>query len=133
VAPDFQATDINGKLFTTKSAATAPIILRFFDPYCKYCKADTVVFNQYYRKNKAKGLRVVYIDTDESVTTIKEFIKDLKIEFPVIVDQDQKLANLYVVQVIPQTVVLDKDHKIVGVMLGGVSEAELEDLLHLDK
>ena len=107
----------------------SPIILRFFDPYCKYCKADTVVFNQYYEKYKGRGLQVVYIDTDPDLLKIKEFIEDLDIQFPVVQDLDKKMADLFMVKIIPQTIVLDPNHIMVGALLGGVSKAELDDLL----
>jgi len=128
-APEFRAESINGGVVSTKLAAGSPMILRFFDPYCRYCKADTVVFNDYYQRYKGVGLRVVYIDTDKDVETIKGFVKDLKIEFPVVVDKDGALAELFTIKVIPQTIVLDPSHKIIGALIGGVGAPELDDLL----
>jgi len=129
MAPEFQVTDLSGRVVSNPPPVAGPMIIRFFDPYCRFCKADTAVFNEYYEKHKDQGLQVVYIDTDPDVAKIQEFIKELAIEFPVYVDADKKLANLFRIKVIPQTLVIDPGQKIIAGLLGGVAKAELDDLL----
>lgn len=130
-APQFETMDIYNNKISSQMAIGKPMILRFFDPYCKYCKADTVVFNNYYTKFKDKGLQVVYLNTEPQPKTeeVDKFITELKIEFPVVLDSERRVANLFRVQVVPQTILLDPQHIIIGAILGGVSEAELDDML----
>lgn len=129
-APQFETVDIYDTKVSSQEALGKPMILRFFNPDCKYCKADTPVFNEYYAKYKDKGLQVVYLNTDESQPNETEkFIKELKIEFPVVLDSERKIANLFLVQVVPQTIILNPQHIIIGAILGGVSESELNDML----
>lgn len=129
-APQFEIRDMNNNLISTKESVGKPMILRFFDPYCKYCKADTAVFNECYTKYKDKGLIIVYLNTEPEPKDIQQFVDDLKIEFPVVLDSQRKVADLFRVQVIPQTIILDPQHKIIGAILGGVSSAEFDDMLN---
>ncbi|MDD5757537.1 MAG: TlpA disulfide reductase family protein [Desulfobulbaceae bacterium] len=128
-APSFTAEDLQGQLVSLDSHAGKPVILRFFVPDCKYCRADTVIFNDYYRKYKEKGLGVVYINTEPKPGEVQKFASDLGITFPVVLDPDRKIANQYRVQVVPQTIILDPGHKLIGAILGGVSKEQLDNLL----
>lgn len=129
-APDFTVTDLDGKVFSLSSYLGSPVILRFFLTDCKFCRADTPVFNDYYTRFHAKGLRIIYIDTlGINNQELESFRRELKIVFPVAPDSEGKVAAAYSVKALPQTVVLDPQHKIIAAILGGVSEPELKHLL----
>ena len=40
-APDFAAKDLDGNVAVLSSLGNGPIILRFFESNCRFCKADT--------------------------------------------------------------------------------------------
>ncbi len=129
-APDFTVTDLDGNVFSLSRYMGSPVILRFFLTDCKFCRADTPVFNEYYTRFHSKGLRVIYIDTlGINDQELDAFRKDLKIVFPVASDKEGTVAAAYSVKALPQTVVLDPQHKIIAAILGGVSESELKHLL----
>ncbi len=128
-APLFSASAVNGKTISLASLKGRPVVLRFFEPDCRYCKADTAVFSKYYQQYHDKGLEIIYIDVSPDTNLVKSFIKELHIPFPVIQDMKGKIAAEYLVKVVPQAIVLSPDLKIEGAMMGGVSEAELKDLL----
>ncbi len=129
-APDFTVTDLDGKVFSLSKSLGSPVVLRFFLTDCKFCRADTPVFNEYYKRFHAKGLRIIYIDTlGVNNRELDSFRRELAIAFPVASDTSGKIAAAYSVKALPQTVVLDPQHKIIAAILGGVSEAELKHLL----
>lgn len=128
-APPFTARDLRGQEVTLAGHTGHPVILRFFVPDCKYCRADTIVFNEYFRTYQAQGLGVIYLNTDPKPGEVQKFANDLEITFPVVLDPDRQIANQYRVQVVPQTIILDPAHKVIGAILGGVSKEELDKLL----
>ena len=126
----FTGTDLNGKTFSLASHKGKPVLVRFFLLNCPYCKADTPVFNMFYDKYRQKGLEIVYINNNGSnAEEVKGFVAELKIDFPVIFDPEGKIAQKYNVRVQPLTLVLSPEHKLLAALLGGVSEAELNELL----
>lgn len=128
-APDFIVNDMNGKTLHLASWKGKPIIIRFWNTECKYCLADTPVFNQYFKKYKAKGLKVVYINTGkESVDVVADFVKNLKIPFPVVKEGGAEVAALFNVRVVPQTVIIDPEQTIIAAIPGGVRMVELKEL-----
>jgi len=126
----FSGTDLEGRNFSLASHIGKPVIVRFFLLNCPYCKADTPIFNMFYDKYRQRGLEIVYINNNgANAEEVKIFAQELKINFPVIFDQEGKIAKQYNVKVQPLTLVLSPEHKLLAALLGGVSEAELNELL----
>ena len=128
-APDFLLEDLAGKTVQLSSLQNRPVVVRFFITDCKFCKADTSVFNDYYNKHKDQGLMILYITTTTDLARVKKFATDLNIPFPVAIDYGRKISKLFNVRIEPQTIILNSDHLIKGAILGGVTEPELEEIL----
>ncbi len=130
VAPDFAAKDLDGNVIVLSSLNKGPVILRFFETNCRFCKADTPIFTDFYRKNQEKGVKVLYIGSFyENEKSLRSFAEELATDFPVLLDDGAKLANLFGIRAYPQTLFLGPDRKILGGILGGVSEAEISEII----
>lgn len=128
--PSFTSQALDGKTISLADLKNQPVILRFFLVDCNFCRADTPEFNNFFNKNKEKGLQVVYINNNaSSLEAVRTFAENLKIPFPVIFDPKGKIAATYNVKLQPLTMVLDPDHRLLAALLGGVSEIELQNLL----
>ncbi|MCL7486575.1 MAG: TlpA family protein disulfide reductase [Desulfobulbaceae bacterium] len=129
-APAFTLQDLEGKTMRLSDMKGSPVLLRFFLTDCKYCRADTPVFNDFYTRYHANGLQVLYIDSlGTNLKVVEAFVKELGILFPVAQDKGGAVSSSYMVRALPQTIVLDPDHNIIAAILGSVSEAELTQLL----
>ncbi len=128
-APDFLVEDLKGKSFRLADLQGRPVVIRFFVTDCKFCKADTPVFNEYYNKHREQGLVILYLTTTVDRQKVEKFSADLQIPFPVAIDYNKKVTKLFNVNAEPQTIVLNSDHLIKSAILGGVTEAELDEIL----
>jgi peroxiredoxin len=129
-APDFAVKDLDGKVIVLSSLKGNPVILRFFETDCRFCKADTPAFTKFYDENKGKGLQILYVGSFyESVDRLREFTEELGVGFPVAMDGDARLADLYDIRAYPQTLFISPDQKLLAAILGGVGEAELKEIL----
>jgi peroxiredoxin len=131
-APDFAAVDLQGNSFALADFTGKPVIIRFWSTECAFCRADTPVFNALYEKFHDKGLQIAYINTLSNLQQVQEFVADLAITFPVLMDENGDIARRYGVKLVPQTIIIDKKHTIAAAILGGVSEMEIMDLLQED-
>jgi len=130
IAPDFCVKDLDGNIVILSYFKDQPVILRFWETDCRFCRADTPIINVYFDKYKDRGLKVFYISAStETKSKVLSFIKDLEVAFPVIMDTDAKLADQYNVLLYPQTIMLSPGMKIRAIIPGGVGEAELEELV----
>lgn len=129
-APDFMAKDLEGEVIVLSNLEGRPAIVRFWETNCKFCKADTPIFNKYFRQYRDQGFTVVYISSFyEKRQAVDAYIDNFGIEFPVVMDQDARLADLFNVKVYPQTFMIGPDRRIIATLFGGVGEAEFEELL----
>jgi peroxiredoxin len=129
-APLFALKSLDGKALNLADMKGSPVLLRFFLTDCKFCRADTPVFNEFYTKYNEQGLKVLYIDSlGVEQKTVKAFAKELGILFPVTQDRGGEVTRKYRVRALPQTIVLGPDHRIKAAILGGVSSEELDRLL----
>lgn len=129
-APDFAAKDLDGNVTVLSNFSGSPVILRFFETGCRFCKADTPAFSKFYRKFRNNGLQLLYIGSFyESAEALQAFIDELEVDFPVAMDKGARLADLYGIRAYPQTLFISPEQKIVAAILGGVGEAELMEIL----
>lgn len=130
VAPDFCVKDLEGNIVILSYFKDNPVILRFWETDCRFCRADTPIINVYFEKYKDRGLKVFYISAStEKKNAVKDFIKDLDIPFPVIMDHDAKIADLYNILLYPQTLIIAPGQKLLAKIPGGVGEADLDELI----
>lgn len=131
-APDFAGVDLHGTPFALAAFAGKPVIIRFWSTECKFCRADTPVFNDIYAEFHDKGLEIAYINTLSNRQQVDAFVADLAINFPVLMDENGDIAQSYQVRFVPQTIIIDRDSIIIAAILGGVSEKEILDVLQED-
>ena len=130
VAPDFAVTDLDGNVTVLSSLAGKPVVVRFWETNCRFCRADTPIFNSYFEKYRQQGLHVIYISSFyENISAVKEFVELLEVGFPVVMDEGGKLADLYNIKLYPQTFMIGPDRVILANIFGGVGEAEFKEIL----
>jgi len=128
-APDFAIKTLSGEVAVLSSLRGRPVILRFFETGCRFCRADTPAFNRFYTKHKDNGLYVLYIGSFyESRVALEKFIEELQLDFPVAMDEGAKLADLYGVKAYPQTIFIGPQGQLLAALLGGVGEPEMEEI-----
>lgn len=130
IAPDFAIKDLEGNVIILSYYKEQPVVLRFFETDCKFCRADTPIINVYFEKYKDKGLKVLYIAANhESKESVTGFVRDLEVPFPMVLDKNAKIADLYNVLLYPQTIMIAPGMKVMAIIPGGVGEAELDEMV----
>lgn len=129
MAPSFNGLDLNGNSFNLRDFSGEPVLIRFWETGCKYCKADTPVFNTLNNRFKDSGLHIAYINTLSNLKEVQQFVDDMQVEFPVLMDEGGVIAKLFHVRVVPQTIIINRQHQIIAAITGGVTEDVILDLL----
>ncbi len=129
LAPSFNGLDLQGNSFNLRDFKGEPVVVRFWETDCKYCKADTPVFNSLNSRFRDRGLHIAYINTLSNLDEVQQFVDELQVEFPVLMDEGGVIAKLYHVRVVPQTIVINSKHRIIAAITGGVTDDVILDLL----
>lgn len=96
------------ELFNGKNKA---VIVSFFASYCKPCKKEIFVLNDFYQKNKDKGVIIIEISIDtepEGIELFKKIVDDTDITMPCVVDPMGVMSRRFGVDTLPTLFVFDK-------------------------
>ncbi len=115
VAPDFSAPTPEGKMLSLKDAMGKVTVVDFWASWCRPCRAENPYVKEIYKKYHDKGLNIIGVSLDKPgnkdawVKAIKDdglnwyHVSNLKYW------QDPIARELYHVESIPQTFILDKN------------------------
>lgn len=118
-APVFATTDIDGKAIDIKPLVGKKVILLdFWATWCGPCVQAMPQVDEVAKKFKEKGLVFYAVNAGEEADVIKTFLTEAKMDVPVALDTDGKIAELYKVEGIPQTLLIGTDGKVQVVHVG---------------
>ncbi len=121
-APDFTARDSFGNTFhMSEHLGKKVILLDFWSTYCEPCKAAFPHMREMYTKLKDKGFIVVGVAMDgpETVAEVRGFQERYSLNFPIVLDEDSRVASLYnPKKAMPLSVLIDRTGKIAVVREG---------------
>jgi len=121
-ASDFSTRDIDGKTVKLSSyLGHQAILLNFWQTWCEPCVAEFPHMRKLYDANKDKGFVMfgIAMDGPETVANVPAFAKRNQLNFPVLLDEDSHIAQLYNPKKnAPLSVVIDKTGKITSIREG---------------
>lgn len=126
--PEFSLSDPSGKQHSVKEWQGKVLVINFWATWCPPCLKEMPEFTALQSQYTDKGLQFIGIALDET-ESVKEFIAGHKINYPILMGDDQgtqlahQLGN--VVDTVPFTVIVNKQGHIVERHMGELSGDEL--------
>lgn len=133
-APDFTLQDLEGKPFSLSALEGKVIILDFWATWCPPCRAEIPHFIALYDQYKSDGLEVIGVALDRGgANVVKPFAKDLEINYPILIGNQEVTEDYGGIRGIPTTFVIDREGRIVEKFVGyrekEVFESAIQGLL----
>lgn len=135
-APDFTLKDLDGKTVSLKGLKGKVVFLNFWATNCPPCIAEIPDLNTLNREYKAAGLVVLGVSIDPTEKPVREMVKKLKMEYPVMMDSSRDVYfDTYGLFGLPVTVLIDRNgiikEKIIGQYdwLAPTARAKITELL----
>jgi cytochrome c biogenesis protein CcmG/thiol:disulfide interchange protein DsbE len=110
-----------------------PVVLNFFASWCGPCQKETPLLARTAAGEQARGSTVQFIgvDTADKPSNALPFVQKAGITYPVGVDfSTQVTSGVYGLYGDPQTFFIDSSGKVVGHVLGPLSQGQLDQWLH---
>lgn len=122
-APSFSLQDLNGKTWSLNDFKGKFLMIHFATTWCPFCNAEAPHLEQLYNSYKEKGVAVLIIDVKENKELVETTFKRFNFSFPVLLDEDGKIAASYAPQgilpdlardevVLASNLIIDKEGKI---------------------
>ena len=116
-APDFTIRYLDGKTVKLSELKGKTIMLQFTASWCSVCRKEMpFIESDIWQKHKNnKNFVLLGIDLKEDAEIIKNFQASTKVTYPIVLDEDGEIFELYAEKEagVTRNVLIDKDGKIV--------------------
>lgn len=106
-APDFALKNLDGETVTLRQYRGRVVVVNFWATWCPPCRAEMPSMQRAWEVYKDKGIVLLGVDIGETDDRVFQFMADLGLDFPVVLDTDSKVTNAWPVKGLPTTVVVD--------------------------
>jgi peroxiredoxin len=118
-APDFCLAALNGEKVPLKTFKGKIIFLNFWASWCGPCKEEMPSMETLYQQYKGRDFIFLTISLDYGGTElVKKFIEKHGYHFPVLLDPQGRTLDLFEINKLPATIIIDKNGKMIGRAIG---------------
>jgi thiol-disulfide isomerase/thioredoxin len=117
---DFEVRTLSdSKVLKVSQIPFKVLIINFWATWCQSCVVEMPSLQRLLGKYEASGLKVLPISLDETpLDDVPPMVKKLGIKFPIYLGDNGILSDLFDIQTIPLTVIVDKEFKILWIQKG---------------
>jgi len=121
-APNFRLPLLDGGEIDLSALRGRPVLVNFWASWCAPCRAEMPALERVAQSYEQAGLVVVGINQLEDPDTVRQFVQEFGISFPIALDRDGTVSRDWRVYGIPQTYLIDADGVIRKAWVGMVTE-----------
>lgn len=118
-APAFTVRNLKGQRVQLADYKGKVVILNLWATWCGPCRVEMPGMENLYRRYRSQGLEILAVSLDKgSPEKVRVFADEYRLSFPVLMDSEREVENLYHTLTIPTTFVIDKKGMIVAEVEG---------------
>ncbi len=129
-APQFETVNDRGQPVRLADLRGEVVLLNFWATWCGPCRVEMPEFQATYDARSDEGFTVLAINSGETAAAVQDFREELGLSFPLLMDENGALQNLYSIISYPSTFVLDRDGKIIARHFGPLTADQIHDLVN---
>ncbi|MBL8984064.1 MAG: TlpA family protein disulfide reductase [Gemmatimonadetes bacterium] len=110
-APAYRATTLSGDSVSTTALQGKVVLLNVWATWCAPCREEIPFLQSLHEKHAASGLELVgvSVDTRGEDETIRGFMKDFRMTYPVWRDPDERIQSLFQALGVPSSYLIDRE------------------------
>lgn len=116
ILPDLDLRTLDGKSHRLSQLGSKVTLMNFWATWCEACMVEMPSLIKLFDTYKDRGLDVVAVNLDDKPEEMApSAARRLKMRFPIYVDPDATLTNLFDVQAIPLTIIINQERKVLHI------------------
>ena len=129
-AADFTLPSVlDGKKYSLSQFRGKVVLVNFFTFFCGPCREEMPSLNQIYKENQGKGYVTLGIGLASNPTQLRFLVKQLNLDYPVLVGDDKIAKDYGNVEVVPTTFIIDRAGNIVEKIVGSRSKDDFMKII----
>ncbi len=107
-APNFTLKSRSGKNVKLSELRGQVVMINFWASWCAPCRKEMPLLQKIYKKYKKLGFTLLGVNVEQNSAAAKNYLKDVKVSFPILFDTTNKTSKLYNVSAMPTTIIIDR-------------------------
>jgi peroxiredoxin len=129
-APGFNLKGVqDSKEYSLSQFKGKVVLLNFFTYFCGPCRQEMPHLNQIYQELKGQGFQILGIGLASTPQQLKELVGQLGLTYPVLEGTAEVSKAYGGVELVPLTLIIDRQGNIVHKILGARSKADFENMI----
>lgn len=131
-APEIELKDLKGDTVRLSDLSGKPVLVNFWASWCTPCRIEMPIMEKKYRAYKdAQNLVILAVDIkdDAGIDAVRNFLGELSLTFPVLLDSEGIAATAYNVLGLPTSFFIDRRGVIRASRVGAMSESYMDEQL----
>ena len=108
-APNFTLKSHTGENLRLSEQRGEVIMLNFWASWCGPCRQEMPELDELHAKYHGLGFSVFGINVDAERSMADKVLAEIPVDFPILFDTDNQVSELYNVDAMPMTVLVDRD------------------------
>ncbi|KGR75027.1 TlpA disulfide reductase family protein [Ureibacillus manganicus] len=132
-APEFTLTDMSGANVNLSDFKDKIVILNFWATWCPPCREEMPAMQKFYEQNKENGIEIVAVNLtniDNGVQAVESFVQDYGLTFPILLDKDGVVGNMYGILTLPTRYILDPEGGVIQKIVGPMNEQMMNEIVN---
>lgn len=120
-APDFVIEKLEGGTTSLADHKGKLVLLHFWATWCMPCRVEMPSMESLWQQYKDEGLVILAASIDEgSKGRVEKYKQIFELSFPIMLDPESKVNDLYKVSNMPTSILIDAEGQIVSYVSGAV-------------
>ncbi len=125
-APNFDLPALGGGKVQLAGLKGKPVILNFWATWCTPCRKEMPDLQGVYNQYKDKGVQLYGINVGESDVAVSNFVRQVAVDFPILIDKGEKAQTDYKILPLPATFFIDRNGTIRAIYQYQMSRGQME-------
>ena len=108
-APNFTLKSMSGKNLKLSEMTGNVVLINFWASWCGPCREEMPLLNALHKKYAPLGFTVLGVNVEEQLDGARDFLSNVPVDFPILLDNTNKVSRQYKVVAMPTTVIVDRD------------------------
>jgi len=108
-APDFTLKSNRGTNVKLSEHRGQVIMINFWASWCAPCRKEMPLLEELYQRYKDGGFTLLGVNVEEDSSAAKDLLKEIEVSFPILFDSKNSVSQLYNVEAMPSTIIVDRD------------------------